>query len=177
MTCSSAQDSVMLYHEKRIKPLKSMALHRHINKCSSCKEFFLSMEAAMEIATETAATELKEPPAGFTESIMAKVAREGSITPIPPEKKGVKGTSPLAGLGAAPQGLGFMLLYALLLAAGLVAGEGAVGLVSGVSVVAWSTVDMMVAGLSGAVGVNVLILAVAMILTAVGIDIGKKFEA
>jgi hypothetical protein len=57
----------MLYHEKRIKPLKSLALHRHIHKCEGCREFFLAMENASE-AEDCAA------PEGFADAVMAKIA-------------------------------------------------------------------------------------------------------
>jgi len=68
MTCTNAQDTVMLYHEKRIKPLKSLALHQHIHKCEDCREFFLAMEDALTI--EPFSVEIPE---GFVDKVMSKV--------------------------------------------------------------------------------------------------------
>ena len=75
MTCSKAQDSVMLYHEGRLKPLKSLALHRHINKCGDCREFFLAMDLAAETGSEglEPGLQVELPADDFTLAVMAKI--------------------------------------------------------------------------------------------------------
>jgi hypothetical protein len=78
MTCDNAQDAIMLYQEKRLSPLKSLALHKHINRCEDCREFFLYMDEAVELdAAELDAVELNTKtelaPEGFTETVMEKV--------------------------------------------------------------------------------------------------------
>jgi len=71
MTCDKAQNAVMLYHEKRLRPIKAMALHRHIRKCEDCRQFFLAFTDC----------ELVEAPEGFTEAVMAKVMALPAHTP------------------------------------------------------------------------------------------------
>ena len=77
MKCENAQDAVMLYHEKRIKPFKSFALYRHINKCADCRELFLAMDELSEFGAETVA------PDNFTEIVMAKVAKLPAYRALP----------------------------------------------------------------------------------------------
>ena len=77
MKCENAQDAVMLYHEKRIKPLKSLALYMHIHKCADCRELFLAMEELNEFSTEALA------PDNFTDMVMAKVAKLPAYKPMP----------------------------------------------------------------------------------------------
>ena len=68
MTCNNAQDAVMLYQEKRLaRPFKSLSLHRHISKCENCRQFFVAMDKASE-ADWTGAI-----PDNFTDAVMAKV--------------------------------------------------------------------------------------------------------
>ena len=109
MTCSNAQDSVMLYHEKRLKSLASLALHRHINKCEDCREFFLAMDAATRAGNFEAET---EPAEDFIEVVMAKIYELPAYAPLPsetpPKAKSSNDWIRVAGC-----------LYALVLAAGL----------------------------------------------------------
>ena len=79
MTCSNTQEAIMLYHEKRIKPLKSAALQWHINKCTDCRQLFLAMDKAGEYADEYEAEALETGaadivPEGFAEAIMAEIS-------------------------------------------------------------------------------------------------------
>jgi len=77
MKCENAQDAVMLYHEKRLKPFKSFALYRHIHKCADCRELFLAMEDLSELNAETNA------PDNFTDMVMAKVAKLPAYEVLP----------------------------------------------------------------------------------------------
>ena len=73
VTCSNTQETIMLYHEKRIKPLKSAALYWHINKCADCRQVFLAITEACEtdsLEIETA----NLAPDGFAEGVMAKIS-------------------------------------------------------------------------------------------------------
>ena len=75
VTCSNTQETIMLYHEKRIKPLKSVALHWHINKCTDCRELFLAMDKAGEYEIEALDTGTANlVPEGFTKAVMAKIS-------------------------------------------------------------------------------------------------------
>ena len=67
MKCSDSQNFIMLYYEKRISSLKSLALHRHINKCGDCRELFLAMDEVSGLDVVEYASE------GFVDSVMAKV--------------------------------------------------------------------------------------------------------
>lgn len=87
MDCSNAQNAMMLYLEKRIAPLQSLALHRHVNSCGDCREQFLALDTAaedFETHMETLAA-----PEGFTEAVMKKIsglpAEELSVTEKPSE--------------------------------------------------------------------------------------------
>jgi len=79
MKCENAQDAVMLYHEKRLKPLKSLALYMHIQKCADCRELFLAMDELNEFEEipEAAA------PDNFTDIVMTKIAKLPVYQPLP----------------------------------------------------------------------------------------------
>jgi len=77
MKCENAQDAVMLYHEKRIKPLKSLALYRHIYKCADCRDLFFAMDELGEFQAEAIA------PDNFTDMVMAKIVNLPAYAPLP----------------------------------------------------------------------------------------------
>ncbi|MCL2398834.1 MAG: hypothetical protein FWC91_03700 [Defluviitaleaceae bacterium] len=85
MTCDKAQDSIMLYVEKRVSPLKALALHRHIYTCENCREMFLAMDAASEMDFEI--EEDFEVPECFEEEVMAKIYAMPSHKPVVKEEK------------------------------------------------------------------------------------------
>ena len=152
MTCESANNAIMQYQEKRIKPLKSIALHRHIIKCETCKTLFLAMDDLQDL-------EIVEPQKNFTQSVMKQI-------------EGVKGTSPLAGYGAEPHGLTLPILtlaMALALVILDVPADFLGSLVQAGQVVVGYT--------TGIINANyVFVAAVALVMTAVGIDLGKNTE-
>jgi len=99
----------MEYHEKRIKPFKSVTLYWHINQCEECRELFLAMNKASEIEVTPMAA---HPVEGFTEAVMAKIsALPASEHPTLPERSAAKTSVDWMRLAGC--------LYALLLAAGL----------------------------------------------------------
>ena len=165
MTCTNAQDNIMLYLEKRIKPFKAIALHRHINKCEDCRELFLAMDAA-------ANTEPCAAPDGFTEMVMAK------ISSLPTHRQVLAPCKPAANwlrlVGC---------LYVLLLALGTQISYPLPNLGE------WSTVlfniftqitqtgQTIILYTADLIGVHILIFAVALVMTAIGIDVGKKTQA
>ena len=73
MKCDSSQNSIMQYYEKRLSPLKSLALHRHIHKCEDCRGLLLAMDEVSEI--EEIEIEETLAPIGFTDAIMAKISK------------------------------------------------------------------------------------------------------
>jgi len=77
MKCENAQDAVMLYHEKRIKPFKSLALYGHINKCADCRELFFAMVELGEFNAEAGV------PDNFTDTVMMKVAKLPAYEALP----------------------------------------------------------------------------------------------
>ena len=176
MTCSSAQNSVMLYQEKRIKPLKAIALHRHLNKCEDCREFFLAMGEASDL-------ELSEAPDGFVESTMLLINKSGVTPKLISHTTGSFDYLRLAGC-----------LFSLFLAASIVImyyyniemvqvpdptiGAWIDAFFGGLAQ-AGQTVALYTANIMGELVNHILIFAVVLILTAIGIDAGntaKKYE-
>ncbi|MCL1988705.1 MAG: hypothetical protein FWG64_12175 [Firmicutes bacterium] len=80
MVCEKAQDSIMLYHEKRLHPLQKLDLHKHINNCVNCKELFLAMDDLQifdkidKIDTLDNIEKLAEPPVDFQANVMAQIS-------------------------------------------------------------------------------------------------------
>ena len=94
----------MSYQEKRIKPLKALALYYHINKCWDCREFFLIMDEALRVKTHNA-------PDGFSEAVIAKISLLPSCKPLEVKESVNSPRSWLHLMGC---------LYALLLSIGLI---------------------------------------------------------
>ncbi|MCL1998167.1 MAG: hypothetical protein FWG65_05295 [Turicibacter sp.] len=154
MTCVKSEQAVMLYHENRINPIKSISLHQHLKRCESCREMFLIMDETVGTA--------KTPP-DFAERIMTK---------LPPMERTAK---PALNIG--------MYIYALFLALILALMysdfvnitphefliEGLVNL--------FQMGQVLIANIVNATydfTVQILILAVATGLTVVGIENGRK---
>ena len=70
--CSKAQSSVMLYSEKQLKPFQAVALHRHLHKCSACRELFIEMDEAFEPIRDDSSVAARIP-ADFTAIVMNKI--------------------------------------------------------------------------------------------------------
>ena len=174
MTCINAQNAIMLYHEKRIKPIKSVLLHRHLKKCRECEELFLEMDTLQDI-------EIKEAPAMFEKSVMNIVRELPALKPAPLSTSGFYNY--------------VMPVLALVLAAVL-----AVLYNTELAVVNYTAAELPVTDIWGRVhdfshgllqtGQNILsnfidmisinfvfVMAVAMAMTAIGIDMGKQTEA
>jgi len=79
MHCANAQDAIMEQVEGRLCPLQALALHRHINECDSCREFYLEF---MEITAELTEVETKEAPEGFVSAVMEQILAEPAYTPL-----------------------------------------------------------------------------------------------
>ena len=83
MKCDKAQNIIMLYPGRPIKPLKSLALHRHLMKCNDCRTVFLilgsSPETDLPIKADLPATP------DFSAAVMERVYA------MPPYKPGQKG--------------------------------------------------------------------------------------
>lgn len=160
MTCSKAEDAVMLYHEKRIKPFKSLALYRHVNKCECCRKLFLAINRMSEL-------EMHEAPEGLKNAVMAKIPTLS--TPAAPAKQRINRTQ-LA-----------HCLYALLLAVGMAILLNTEGyhMVDAYFLSLDHSIQAITSFMSDMLGgyVNhILILAVTTILAAIGIDVGSKAE-
>ena len=74
MDCSNAQNSMMLYLEKRIAPLQSVALHRHVNNCEDCREMFLALDTTADDIEAGIETLAAIAPENFTKSVMKKIS-------------------------------------------------------------------------------------------------------
>ena len=68
--CKKAQSAMLLYEEKQIKPLQSLALFWHIKKCKMCRESFLVFDEVFEEAFEYQTPDLTD---GFTDLVMDKI--------------------------------------------------------------------------------------------------------
>jgi len=77
MQCANAQDAIMEQLEGRLCPLQALALHRHINECDSCREFYLEY---MEITADL--TVMEEAPEGFVSAVMEKIYAEPAYVPV-----------------------------------------------------------------------------------------------
>ena len=173
MTCTSANYSIMLYHEKRINPFKLIALHWHINKCYDCRELFFAMDGLDELGlTEINTANIPE---DFTEQVMAKiketpidkVKRAGSLAY---EDLGQKNLGQKdSGQGRRVTGLRLAgCLYALLLTIGTIMMHNIE-----LGQIRWPDTTILQNIVPYTSDINILIFAVALVLTAIGIDIGK----
>jgi len=46
--CDKASNLMMLYADKRIKPMQRFALRKHVNACKTCREAFLAFDTMVE---------------------------------------------------------------------------------------------------------------------------------
>ncbi|MCL2372388.1 MAG: hypothetical protein FWC78_03185 [Defluviitaleaceae bacterium] len=74
MDCKQSELAMMQHFDKIIHPKTARKLAKHILTCQSCRELFLLMDESAEI-------ELVEAPAGFTQTVMAKVNTAGAYSP------------------------------------------------------------------------------------------------
>ena len=65
-SCKRAENLIMQHIESRLEPKEANTLAKHVLKCKNCRELYLMMDRAVEVAT-------KEAPEGFTASVMARI--------------------------------------------------------------------------------------------------------
>lgn len=159
MTCNKACDFIMLYCEERISPFKSIAMHRHIKNCESCKDLFIAM------TTEVETLHSHVIPTGLEESVMSKIYAIPAYQP-----KSHTSTNWLHVAGCV-----YALLTAVILA--VLFNTDIISInysfnFSAINSAAFIDSLYNVAGLS----TRILIIAVATLFTAIGIDMGKNTE-
>ena len=171
MTCKNAHSAVMLYHEKRLKPIKSISLHRHLKKCGDCRELFLEMDMLRNL-------EITEAPAIFEKSVMSRIMELPALSP-PPVRTASFHNYVLPVLALALAAVLAVLYNTDLMAANYAAVELPVADV-------WNRVNHMAHYVSqtgqnlinnfiDTISINfVFIIAIAMAMTAIGIDMGKQ---
>jgi predicted anti-sigma-YlaC factor YlaD len=72
MNCKKAEEALLRYAEKTIKPAAASALAKHILTCGDCREAFLAFDEALESMDDC--TEIA-PPSDFTETTMAAIRK------------------------------------------------------------------------------------------------------
>lgn len=76
MNCKKAETFTMQHFEKNIKPANARKLAMHVLICKGCREFYLTLDEAMDTANEETFAALSHAPENFTDSIMAIICTE-----------------------------------------------------------------------------------------------------
>ncbi|HEX5324375.1 MAG TPA: zf-HC2 domain-containing protein, partial [Capsulimonadaceae bacterium] len=99
MKCENARDLFSEYSERTLSPAMKLALEQHFSSCEDCRTDYEAFQQVSAILSQ--GLPQVEAPAGFRQSIMARVAAEQASAPAAAAPRPRAASSPLDGLGRA----------------------------------------------------------------------------